>query len=275
MSGVEDTPALREAADRWLQRERPVWLTRVEVLAECASTQDEARARCGASPGLLVIAARQTAGRGRLGRRWIDEQGKGFPATLVLDGLSLSNERASLVGGLASCLAVESLLQARAEVKIGLRWPNDVVVGAAPGEGVVQGPQRKIAGVLVERTDRLVVLGVGINVLQSPADWPEELRSTAVSASTLHPGITRAHAAIALLDAMQRVLQLSDRELAEMWSGREMLISRRAAFMINNERHDGIVRAIDPMNHIVLELAGGRTVRLPASLTSLVHGSVV
>jgi BirA family biotin operon repressor/biotin-[acetyl-CoA-carboxylase] ligase len=136
---------------------------RLEVVGEVPSTQDVARtlAGDGTPTGTLVISERQTAGRGRRGRRWVDDgrPGASLAATLVLE----APDDAHLVPhaiGLAVLDTVAPWLAGRAALK----WPNDVVVrtGGAP---------LKVAGLLVEREDGLgaagrtvLLAGIGLNV---------------------------------------------------------------------------------------------------------------
>lgn len=144
-------------------------VTAIHPVGEVGSTQDVARdlAAGGASPGTLVIADRQLAGRGRAGRRWDDDpHGGSLAMTLLLDA---DLEAVSLVPhalGLAVLDACRAI--APAARGIALKWPNDVIVRARPVWGA-----RKLAGVLVERElgsgtagPRDVLLcGIGLNVL--------------------------------------------------------------------------------------------------------------
>ncbi len=123
---------------------------------EVDSTQNVARerARAGALHGTVVIAERQTAGRGRLGRTWASEAGQNLTFSVVLRPRGPARDAPLLTLGAAAALA------ARFDVLV--KWPNDVVDGAG----------RKIAGLLGElETDgdrvRWVVLGVGLNVNQT------------------------------------------------------------------------------------------------------------
>lgn len=137
----------------------PVWL---ELAQSLDSTNSELWRRPAAAGCSVLLAERQTAGRGRLGRTWTSPQGaqvclsvrRRFDAGLArLDGLSLA----------AGVAVVEALHQLGFD-QAGLKWPNDVVV-----EG------RKLAGLLVEcRGDRTgpaqAVLGIGINVRLAESD---------------------------------------------------------------------------------------------------------
>jgi BirA family biotin operon repressor/biotin-[acetyl-CoA-carboxylase] ligase len=109
----------------------------------------------------IVLAERQTAGRGRRGRKWISPFGENiyYSLTLRIDGGMRQVEGLSLLVG----LAVLKTLRAVGVQQAGLKWPNDVLVG-----------QRKIAGILLELIGDPadvchVIIGVGINVNMTDA----------------------------------------------------------------------------------------------------------
>ncbi|MBX3469939.1 MAG: biotin--[acetyl-CoA-carboxylase] ligase [Planctomycetes bacterium] len=146
----------------------------LEVHDELASTNDRATALAaeGAPEGSLVVARRQTAGRGRHGRPWASPPG-GLYASLVLrpDEAMLRRLPATLLAGLAVAEAIDATTPgARAELK----WPNDVHLGG-----------RKVSGILGELTrdarGPLLVLGLGVNVSTDPAALPADLQATATS----------------------------------------------------------------------------------------------
>jgi BirA family biotin operon repressor/biotin-[acetyl-CoA-carboxylase] ligase len=117
--------------------------------------------RLQAAP-FLVLAERQTAGRGRRGRKWVSPFAENIYYSLVLriEGGMRQLEGLSLVVGLAVMQALREL----GVPGVGLKWPNDVLVG-----------QKKIAGILLELVGDPadvchVVLGVGINVNMQMTD---------------------------------------------------------------------------------------------------------
>jgi BirA family transcriptional regulator, biotin operon repressor / biotin---[acetyl-CoA-carboxylase] ligase len=114
-----------------------------------ASTQDEARRRYAGRP-LLLVAARQTAGRGRRGRAW-EEATRALAATLAFrpPWPEEAWPRLTLVAGLAACRALGEAVR--------LEWPNDLVAGGA-----------KVGGLLTEVADGVVAVGLGANLY-----WPE------------------------------------------------------------------------------------------------------
>jgi BirA family transcriptional regulator, biotin operon repressor / biotin---[acetyl-CoA-carboxylase] ligase len=145
-------------------------------VAVTGSTNDDlmAAADAGAPAWSVMAAGLQEAGRGRLGRTWVAPQGSSLLVSVLLRP-SLPPEVAPIVAFGATTALSEALDEAGVQTRC--RWPNDVV-SASSG--------RKIAGVLPEsRIEggvlRHVVVGTGVNVLQSASDFPEELRDTATS----------------------------------------------------------------------------------------------
>lgn len=142
---------------------------------EIESTNVEAKslANSGAPEGTVVIAEAQSAGRGRLGRRWTSPAGKGllFSAVLRPDMPMSDAHMLTLVAATATAEAIES--QVSTSVKI--KWPNDLFIC-----------DLKIGGILMEvagEQDEVewVILGIGLNVNTEYAELPVPLRRIATS----------------------------------------------------------------------------------------------
>jgi BirA family biotin operon repressor/biotin-[acetyl-CoA-carboxylase] ligase len=119
----------------------------------------------GAPQWTLVAAAHQTAGRGRLGRSWLDDPGRALMFSLVLRP-GIEAERGGIITLLAGS-AMARACRAVAGVEIRCKWPNDLLDPSG----------RKVGGILAEsviRDERLdhVVLGVGVNLGRGPAGVP-------------------------------------------------------------------------------------------------------
>jgi BirA family biotin operon repressor/biotin-[acetyl-CoA-carboxylase] ligase len=147
----------------------------LEVLGEIGSTNDRVMAagRDGAPEGLAVIADRQTAGRGRLGRPWASPPGVGLYTSILLRPRLPAGQAPllTLVAGLAVAEAIERVTGLAPRLK----WPNDLLVNG-----------KKVVGILTETASlesrvNYVAVGIGINVRQEAQDLPEELRATATS----------------------------------------------------------------------------------------------
>lgn len=173
---------LNAAAERLWEACSPRWPTlSLDVLPEVGSTNTELmeRGRRGETWPTALVAASQTAGRGRRGRSWSAQSGDTLTCSLglplQLDAVPGGGSALSLAVGLSLAQSLDRALQARhasgqgpALPPIGLKWPNDLWLGA-----------RKLGGILIEATPapglpeggRWVVIGFGLNVRpgQAPA----------------------------------------------------------------------------------------------------------
>jgi BirA family transcriptional regulator, biotin operon repressor / biotin---[acetyl-CoA-carboxylase] ligase len=130
----------------------------VRHYARLTSTNDEAQRLAveGAPHGTVVHADEQTAGRGRLARRWLSPPGNLYLSIVLRPGLPPARTaELGFVAALAVADAVDALLPR--QVRATLKWPNDVLVNDG-----------KIAGILVEQCGDALILGIGLDVLQAP-----------------------------------------------------------------------------------------------------------
>jgi BirA family biotin operon repressor/biotin-[acetyl-CoA-carboxylase] ligase len=121
-----------------------------------------------APEGALVAADEQTAGRGRLGRRWLAPAGTSLLCSLQLRPAVASEQLPELTGVAARACA--EAIAALTGLETGLKFPNDVLVG-----------ERKLAGVLAEAREERVVLGIGVNVNVPAEQLPQEVDRAATS----------------------------------------------------------------------------------------------
>jgi BirA family biotin operon repressor/biotin-[acetyl-CoA-carboxylase] ligase len=145
-------------------------------LEETGSTNLQARALAdaGAPEWTLIAAGHQTAGRGRMGRRWTSVPGRSLLFSMVLRP-ALSPADATVISLLAAAEMAAACVRV-AKVEVAAEWPNDLVSGM----------NRKIGGILTESavsedTIDYLVLGVGVNVSMEPGDFPDQIRSMATS----------------------------------------------------------------------------------------------
>ncbi len=148
----------------------------IHCFDEVDSTQNVAQRliRDGAPEGTLVLAERQTAGRGRLGRHWHSPKGKGIYMSLVVKPeipLHLT-PHLTLLAAVALNRAIRKVVP---EVNPAIKWPNDLLVNG-----------KKISGILLESSAeneqlQYIVTGVGISCNLELSDYPEELVPKATS----------------------------------------------------------------------------------------------
>lgn len=155
-------------------------------------------ARTGAPEGTTVIAERQTAGRGRLGRTWESPPGRNLYLSLILrPDLPIETvPQITLAAGIATARAARHWV-----AEAGIKWPNDVLVQGKKVAGLLAEMERPADGGL------FVILGIGVNLNLRPDELPEELRSKAAGLAAFTKGgsIDRAEFAARLLDEIEAV----------------------------------------------------------------------
>jgi BirA family biotin operon repressor/biotin-[acetyl-CoA-carboxylase] ligase len=223
---------------------------RAIVVEETSSTQDEAR-RLGPLTGDVVVAVRQTAGRGRRGRSWADTRHEGIAVSFVVD--AASSERLVLATAVGTLRAVEALVPRQGSVWI--KWPNDLVA-----EG------RKLAGILVEQDGLHAVIGVGVNVRQEA--WSAELSGKAISMRQLGSTADRLDLVCGLVAGLDRSMQVPDAALAAAYAERDALAGRTVSVLAAGTRLVGRVLAADPRRGLVIDAGHGPTT-LPAATTTV------
>ncbi len=240
------------------------------------STNDRALeiAREGAElhAATLVLADRQTAGRGRGENRWWSDAGA-LTFSLLLPNESLSlppadKPKTSLVAGLAVGDAIEQLVRGE---KAQLKWPNDVYLRG-----------RKVCGILVEAIDGsggALVIGIGVNVNNSLSNAPDDLRSTATAlCDVTGRAVARTDLLVVILQHLElqlRKLRSGNSQLQRRWQERCLLTGQTIHVDTPSRQLVGVCRGIDDHGALLLEigtsvercLAGVVTLR-PSSLDS-------
>jgi BirA family transcriptional regulator, biotin operon repressor / biotin---[acetyl-CoA-carboxylase] ligase len=227
---------------------------RIHYFDELDSTQETARAFAadGAAHGTVVIAERQTAGRGRMGRSWHSPAGLNLYCTTILrPQIPLAEvPRLSLMAGVAAAQAIER----EAPGLVSLKWPNDVWLKG-----------RKTGGIIAEAVTNsrqeleCVLLGIGINVNLAQDDIPDDLRdkATSIRIAIGHPcdRIALANSLFTLLDYryMETVTRGFDAVRPE-WERFSALTGRRVTVVDGPRRDSGIVRGIDADGALLLEV---------------------
>ncbi|MGA5727665.1 biotin--[acetyl-CoA-carboxylase] ligase [Streptomyces seoulensis] len=166
-SDLDRPPLNATALRRGLLHEGGLW-TSVDVLQRTGSTNSDlvARAASGAADeGAVLVAEEQTAGRGRLDRRWTAPPRSGLFFSVLLRPAGVPLERWGWLP-LLTGVAVATGLSRAAGVDTALKWPNDLLV-------TVGGEERKAGGILAERAgEDGVVVGVGLNVTLRADELP-------------------------------------------------------------------------------------------------------
>jgi len=237
---------------------------KVHFQTQTVSTNDDALglARAGAASGTLVVAERQSQGRGRLGREWLSPPGVGLYCSLILrpqlDPADLP--KLTLAAGLAASRAVELVTGLRPLLK----WPNDLWLAG-----------KKVGGILAEarfeQGGPVVVLGIGVNVNTSPDSFPADLQKK-VTSLLLHSGREFARSALlaTLWEEVMAMVARLEREgftgiLAD-WRERDATLGRELAWLTPSNQvvrglslgpdADGLLRIRDGVGQVHEVISG-------------------
>ncbi len=220
---------------------------RVLIRETVTSTNDEIRelAQAGAADGLILLAERQTAGRGRRGAAWFSPHGESLAFSILVrpEEPKALWPRLALAAGLAAAEAVESFgLQA------GIKWPNDVWIR-----------HLKVAGILVEAGAGFAIVGIGINV--NTTQFPIEVAEIATS---LHIEGGRELSLPEVLAAIIRQFSVRRNQIGNSFEDlisavrqRCVLTGNRVSLITSCGPKSGIVEGLAPGGELLLRTESG------------------
>ena len=208
----------------------------VTVLAEIPSTNTALKEMAAQDPaiGTTLIAARQTGGRGRLGRQFHSPEGGLYLSTLIAP-----TDTATCCAAVAAARAIESLCDANIDVK----WVNDLYLNG-----------RKVAGILAEGVLSpdgaltAVVLGIGINV--GEMTFPDELKSIATSLGNEGFVLAREDLAAAFLGEL--TVALCDPTAMEEYRRRNLVLGRQVTVVRGAETYAATAEGITDEGHLLV-----------------------
>lgn len=227
------------------------------VYDSVASTNDVARvlAEQNAHEGTAVLAQVQTAGRGRLGRRWISPAGGLWLSVVLRPAVPLT---AWPLLGFAAALGAAEAADGVTGLRTGLKWPNDLTAGG-----------RKIGGVLVEAGAGYAVAGIGLNANVAEDDLDPPLAEAATSlAALLERPVDLEGLAQEVLYQFERsydLLHADGPALLDRWRERAVTLGR-AVRIAGAEGFDGVAENVDDY--------GALMVRTPDGVRRVVAGDV-
>lgn len=235
------------------------------ALGRTESTNDVAwrEALSGAPEGAVILAEEQTAGRGRMGRKWYCPPRTGLLMSVILRP-ELSAQQSNLLTVMAA-VAVSEAISEHLQLRASIRWPNDITIR-----------DRKVAGILVEArslaTGAAFVLGIGINVNTTEEAFTQALLETATSlAIEASRPVHRTQVARWVLRALERwyrdVRFGEYGRIARQWRRLSSSLGERVVLLENGREYRG--RVLD------LSLEDGLIVRLDEGVTRIFHPATV
>lgn len=227
------------------------------VVETIDSTNAEAMRRiaAGEEPPFVILAEHQSGGRGRRGRQWVSPYGQNLYCSVGLrvEGGTRQLEGLSLVVG----LAVMRALRSTGLPGVGLKWPNDILVG-----------DRKIAGILLELIGDpadicSVIIGIGVNAnMRSPdAQIDQPWTSLLLERGAM---VDRSELATSVLEQLSLCLEQSAvggfEVLRAEWEADHLWQGRSASLVAGQRRIDGVVLGVDDSGALRMDVDGTENV---------------
>jgi BirA family biotin operon repressor/biotin-[acetyl-CoA-carboxylase] ligase len=226
------------------------------------STNDAAkrRAKAGAKEGTVIVAEEQTAGKGRIKRRWLSPRGSIALSIILYPKLSYL-PRLIMVASLAVASSIERVTNLKAQIK----WPNDVLING-----------KKICGILIESDVRgsrvdYAVIGIGLNVNINLADFPE-IAPTATSLShELGRNVSRREMVRSLLAEAERLyLALPEGEAVfRQWRDRLVTLGQKVQVSSGEATYKGVAESVASDGSLLLRLPDGNLLKIVAGDVTL------
>jgi BirA family biotin operon repressor/biotin-[acetyl-CoA-carboxylase] ligase len=223
-----------------------VW--RVEHFEEIDSTNTYVKDRAAEPEGLVALADFQTAGRGRMDRRWVAPARSSLLCSILLTP-SLEPDQLQLVVAVVA-LSARSALERLSGLRADLKWPNDLVVGTDKLAGL-------LAEIVSDGRELRVVVGIGVNLT---FEGPEEVEATSVRAQTGLTIAPRALLDILLEEIDVRRASLNDatgrRALREEYIGALATIGQHVRVEQSQQTLEGIAIGVDDEGRLLVDSAG-------------------
>ena len=226
------------------------------ILEEIDSTNAEARrlAEAGETGPRWIVARRQTAGRGRRGRKWETEQGN-LAATLLVTTPRSAAEAAQAT--FVAALAVADLLDVFVSpALVTIKWPNDVLLDGVKASGILVESGRHANG------DLWLAIGIGVNLAHAPEGTERGATSVADRLRadlTYVPPIEAAAEILAETFAVWwgRWQTLGFEPVLDAWTSRLVGLNGPCIVRLDNETIEGLAEGVEPDGALRLRLADG------------------
>ncbi len=207
----------------------------------------------GAADFSLVVADQQTAGRGRLQRKWITKPGAALAFSVIMHLNQDEIPHASLVPILAAA-AVSSALEQLFTIQPEIKWPNDILIN-----------RKKAAGILVEsswkdESHASVVIGIGINITIDAPPPPAELKLPAICVEeVVGKSVDRWQTLAVILSNLERWREQISCECLINYVNQRLAYRGENISIVNSFGQDqhGVVQGVDVDGSLLLETGDG------------------
>lgn len=236
---------------------------------ETGSTNDDAfELGCSGAPeGTVVIAEKQSSGKGRLNREWHSPAGVNILTSIILRP-SFSPELGPLLP-IMTGVAVAETMNMYCPEKVHLKWPNDVLINERKVSGILA--QIKMASGRIE----FIVLGIGINVNMLRDQFPAEIFESATSLrDEIGKEVSRIELIIRLYENVAKWYKALVNEgfepVKRKWLAMTPMIGKKVRVMLREEIHQGTAIGISNEGALILQTAGGKEVKISAGDATII-----
>ena len=180
----------------------------------------------------VIVAATQSGGRGRYGRVWSSPVGNLYLSAVVSD-MGTKTPLVAFVSGLA-------VAEALSDFNVRLKWPNDVLLNGG-----------KVAGILLERADNGLIIGIGINVSSAPDKgmlYPVATLNSQISVSDVEQGVLSS-----LSDNLTLLQKKGFEPIRQKWLEKAVGIGQQIRVGLPNKTLVGVFKNLSPQGELVLE----------------------
>lgn len=229
----------------------------IDYVESCSSTQIIAHklAQEGAPGGTVVLTETQTAGRGRMARKWDSAAGKGVWMSVILrpDVVPQKAPQFTLVTAVAVVRAIEEVTKLQPKIK----WPNDILLNGKKCTGILTELQSDADGI------QALIIGIGLNINQEKTDFDPEIQAIATSLK-MESGdtVSRQKLVQSLLYYLEIYTQMYIEEgfglLKVMWESYSTTIGHPIRARMTNQTLEGIAEGITEDGVLQLRTADGK-----------------
>ncbi|HSW69581.1 MAG TPA: biotin--[acetyl-CoA-carboxylase] ligase [Gammaproteobacteria bacterium] len=231
---------------RMFSPESLVNLSKIEIFDTIDSTNTWLlkQAKAGAASGHVCLAEQQTQGRGRLGRSWYSPRGTNIYCSLLWR--FSPDQDVSGLGIAVGVMVVNALSQYGIRLRLQLKWPNDVLARS-----------RKLSGILLERNESAVVIGIGINLDVKSAEEKNWIDVAELTGRTAERNVLMG----LLLNEMLTKLPLFEKNGLNLflpeWRKYDALLGKNIVINTPRENIPGVMRGVNENGELLLENKAG------------------
>lgn len=223
----------------------------------------------GAKEGTVIVAKKQTGGRGRLGRSFHSPEGTGLYFSIILRP-DFSPKQNLLITP-AAAVAVSTVIEAVTDTKAQIKWVNDIFING-----------KKVCGILSEAklnakgTTEYVILGIGINLTTPKGGFPKDIELVAGALFNAPQNDTANEIMVKTVTTFLSLYQsLTDDKIYTEYEKRLMLKKAEVNYTENGEVKCGTVLGIDHSFNLIINKADGKEFHLSSGEVTIGSGNLV